>query len=177
VGNIYSRHPYFLQQLQYRQATVGNNADTVLLYKKDTLFVTGTIASVFPFNFSKNTPVKYNSRFKTLLLLENPAVVAMPEGVYELYITNHLPRINNLSSSQPGFVTVLDLYSLTEPAAGKHLEVDISEHIKKLFSTRQPLLSSYITIHFGAIKQADGNYSSKAGELRFTGIRIMQVKN
>ena len=155
-----------------------NKGDTVLLYKKDTLVTTGITPSILSCSFSSVTQVKYNSRFKTLLLLENPTVVSLPEGVYEVYITDQPPDINNLSSSQSSFVNVLDLYSLTAPpAATMPLEVDISKQVQKIFFQKQPLLSAYISIKFGPIKMADGTYSSNAGELRFTGISIVQVNN
>lgn len=154
-----------------------NKGDTVLLFKKDTLVTTGIAPSVLSCSFSASTLGQYNSRFKTLLLLENPTVITLPEGVYEVYINHQPPDINNLSSSQPAFVNVLDLYSLTAPAASHRLEVDISEHIKKMFLKKAPLLSAYISIRFGPIKLPDGSNSSKAGELRFTGIRIVQIRN
>ena len=154
-----------------------NKGDTVLLFKKDTLVTTGIAPSVLSCSFSASTHVQYNSRFKTLLLLENSTVITLPEGVYEVYINYQPPDINNLSSSQPEFVNVLDLYSLTAPAASRRLEVDISEQIKKLFLLKQPLPAAYISIRFGAIKLPDGSYTTKTGELRFTGIQIVQVNN
>lgn len=154
-----------------------NKEDTVLLYKKDTLLITGTAPAVLLCNFPTAAHAQYNSGFRTLLLLENPTVVTLPEGVYELYVTKQLPRINDLSFSQPAFVSVLDMYSFTAPAAKKRLEMDISEHIKKLFLQNKTLSLLYISVRFGPIRLPDGTYSSKAGEVHFSGIKIVQVKN
>ena len=151
--------------------------DTVLLFKIDTLVTASIVPVVLPCIFYKNKQAQYNSRCKTLLLLENPAVVTYPDGVYELYITDKSPDINNLSSLHKGFVTVLDLYTLTAPGAKKSLEVDISEPIKKLFLLKQSLPPVYISIRFGPIKMPDGSYASNAGDLRLTRIRIIQVNN
>lgn len=160
-----------------RAVKICTGADTILLYKKDTLLITGTVPTVLACHFGTNRTENYSSRLKILLLLENPKVATMPEGVYELYITSQPPDINNLSPSQPGFVNVLDLYSITAPAANNRLEIDISEHIKKLFLLKQPLPSAFISIRFGPIKFSDGSYSSKAGELHLSGIRMVQIKN
>lgn len=154
-----------------------NKGDTVLLFKKDTLVTTGIAPSVLPLHFSAGKKMRQNSRNKILLLLENPTVVALPEGVYEVYITDQPPDINHLSVLQPSFINVLDLYSLTAPAATMHLEVDISKHLQIFFLQKQPSTSAYISIKFGPIKMADGTYSSNAGELRFTGIRIVEFNN
>ena len=93
-----------------RPPNASNERDTVLLYKKDTLLKTGIVTAVLECRFSKSARAKYNSGLKTMLVLENPVVVTAPEGVYELYITGQPPQTDQLSSSQPGFVTVLDLY-------------------------------------------------------------------
>jgi hypothetical protein len=154
-----------------------NSQDTIVLYKKDTLISTGIVPAVLPFHFSAGTKMWQNSGNKILLLLENVTVVTLPEGVYEIYITDQPPQINKLSSLQPSFVNVLDLYSLTAPAANSWLESDISKHIQKIFLQKQSLVSAYISIKFGPVKLADGTYSAKAGELRFTGFKIVQVNN
>ncbi len=160
-----------------RQQKVSHNGDTIVLCKTDTLLITTSVPSVLKCCFSANAKAKYNNRFKTLLLLENPQLAATPDGVYEIYITSQLPDIKGLSSSQPGFLTVLDLYTLTAPAAKDRLEVDISQHIKKLILQKHLLKSVYFTIRFGAIKLPGGNYSANAGELRLTGIEMVQVKD
>ena len=150
-----------------------NNRDTVLLFRKDTSIIASTVTAVIQCPFSKNT----YTDIKTLLILENPRLLTAPEGVYELYLTHQPPEINSLSSLQPEFVTVLDLYSLTAPGAKQQVEVDISKHIKKIFLSTQPPFSFYISIHFGPVILADETYSSQAGELLFSGISIVQVKN
>jgi hypothetical protein len=160
------------------QLKTSNSQDTIVLFKKDSLITAGIVPAVLPFHFSAGTKMWRNSRNKILLLLENPTVVKLPEGVYEVYITGQPPQINNLPSLQPSFVNVLDLYSITAPAAASWLEVDISKHIQKIFfQKKQSLVSAYISIRFGPIKLADGTYSIKAGELRFTGISIVQINN
>ena len=96
-----------------------NNRDTVLLFRKDTSIIAGAVTAVIQCPFSKNG----NADIKTLLILENPRLLTAPEGVYELYLTYEPPEINSLSSLQPEFVTVLDLYSLTAPDAKQQVEV------------------------------------------------------
>jgi hypothetical protein len=159
------------------QANISNVTDTVLLYKKDTLLITSIVPAILHCHFSASALVQYNNQIKTLLILNNPTVETIPEGVFEVYVTNEWPSINELTPTQTGFVSVLDLYSLTAPSAGSSLEVDISEVAKQLFLQKESLPSAYISIRFGAIKLPDGSYSSKAGELRITGIQIVQVKN
>jgi hypothetical protein len=157
-------------------SNASNIGDTILLFKKDTLLKTSIAPAVLECRFSKSAQVKYNNGLTTMLVLENPAVITAPEGVYELYITAQPPHTAQLSSLQPGFVTVLDLYSFTAPGAKQSLESDISEHLQKLFLLKRKLPAVYISLHFDPVKLSDGSYSSEAGEIRFTGIRIEQIK-
>jgi hypothetical protein len=154
-----------------------NSQDTIVLFEKGSLITTGITPVVLPFHFSPRKKMWQNSGYKILLLLKNPSVVSLPEGVYEVYLTDKSPEINKLSSLQPSFVNVLDLYSFTATAAGRQLEVDISKHLKKMFLQKQSSLSAYICICFDPIKLADGTYSAKAGEILFTGFKIVQVNN
>ncbi len=160
-----------------RQTANRTDGDTILLYKKDTVLSTSTVPSVLTCQFSANSQAQYDSRRTTLLLLDNPAVTTLPDGVYEVYISFQPPGNKKLSSSQPDFVNVLDLYSLTAPGAKKWLTVDISEHIKKLFLLKQPLPSMYIIVQFGGLTLPDGSSTTQAGKLGITGFRIVQTKN
>jgi len=160
-----------------RQATNGNNGDTILLYKKDTLLIANTVAAVFPCLFAANAQELYDIRSKTLLLLDNPTVTILPDGVFEVYVTLQPTDSERLSSSQPSFVNVLDLYSLTADGASKVLTVDISQQIKKIFLTKQTLPPLYITIRFGGTILPDGSSSSLAGEIKFSGFSIVQSKD
>src|SRR5690349_12006920 len=94
------------------QARIADPADSVLLFKTDTLLIAGTVPAVLPFQFHKKQQPKYNSTLKTLLFFEHPVLITPPEGVYELYITTKPPGAN-LSSSDKAFVNLLDLYSRT----------------------------------------------------------------
>jgi hypothetical protein len=158
------------------QVIVVNTADTVLLYKNDTAMVASTVPAVIQCQISLIAKAQYNVAGKIFLELDNPKILHNPNGVYELYISNEPPDIERLSSAQTAFVTVLDLYTLTAPGSKNQLEINISEHIKKLFLLKKDLLPLYISIRFGAIKLPDGTYSPKAGELLLSGISIIQIK-
>jgi len=154
--------------------TSNSKTDTTVLYKADTLLITGATPVILKCDFSLPSQKLFRNRLKTLLLMENPVLIAAPDGVYELYITNS-PDIKSISSSNEGFVTVLDLYGLTAPAAKNRIEVDVSEQLKNFFLLKQPISSFFICIRFGPTKLPDGSYSSKTGELRLSGIGIVQT--
>lgn len=152
-----------------------NKTDTVIIYKKDTVIVTGSSPVILPCKFPGNAYPQFKHPVKIILQLEAPVLVSPPEGVYELYITGRQPSANDLSASQPAFVNVLDLYSYTAPGAAKNIQVDISNSVKRIFSESPSSSSFYICIRFGPVKLKDGRFSSKAGELRFSGFRIVQT--
>lgn len=119
---------------------------------------------------------RYDKRLRTWLLLDDARVQVNPEGALELYLIDQPPVVTKLSASQPAFVTVLDLYSLTIPGRKNQLAIDITERIGKLFPGNQQLGTVYAAIKFGPVKIADGSYSDKTGDLRIARVRIVQTK-
>lgn len=81
-----------------------------------------------------------------------------------------------LIATNPAFVNVLDLYSITAPGARQIIEVDIRSHVNKIFLQKQPTQSIYVSLVFNGNRLADGSKSKKAGELRLSGIRMVQTK-
>jgi hypothetical protein len=151
-------------------------ADTTLLSRTDKPVIIGNVPAPLAFTFSENSKELFDSNYNTWLLLDDPQIIAAPDGVYEIYLTSQPPAISKLTATNPAFVNVLDLYSITAPGAKQIIEVDIKNHVKNIFLQKQPMQPVYITMVFSGNQLADGSKSKKAGELRFSGIRIVQTK-
>jgi hypothetical protein len=152
-------------------------ADSIVLFNRDSSLIAGNLPLVIQCQVQKNNAPTLKNQGKILLIFKNPTLLTAPEGVYEIYLTDKVPEVKTLSASQPSFVALLDLYSLTAPNPSRQFEVDISEHIRKLYLQKPSLNTVYLCTRFGPIKLADGTYSSSGGELRFSGISIVQLKN
>src|SRR5437763_13850327 len=106
---IFAISSFFLHPVNVDgQTKIADQADTVLLFRSDTVLITNIVPAVLPFKLHSKQKFKYNSRLKTLLFFEHPTLITPPEGVYELYITTQPPD-SSLSSSDKGFVNLLDL--------------------------------------------------------------------
>src|SRR4051812_48558834 len=88
------------------QTRIADPADTVLLFKTDTLLKINIVPAVLQFQIHNKQQRKYNSRSKTLLIFDRPTLITPPEGVYELYITTQVPD-SSLPPSDKGFVNLL----------------------------------------------------------------------
>ncbi len=169
---------FFATACSPAQQTVINNADTVLLYQKDTVVTTGASPTIIACTLNAKSPLHYSHDKKTLLILDNTTLITPPDGVYELYVTGQPPAFNtNSSADLPGFVTTLDLYSLTAPGAARQIKTDITEPLRKNLSKKEIKTTAYISICFGPSILVNGKPSTNAGKLHFTGIRIIQTEN
>jgi hypothetical protein len=153
-----------------------NSRDTTLLSRIDKQVIIGATPVVLPFTFSANSRDLFNGNGKTWLLFDDPRITESPDGVYEIYITNQPPEISKLTAANPAFVNVLDLYSITAPGAKQLIAVDIRSHVKNLFLQKQPMQAVYVIIIFSGNSLADGSKSKKGGELRLSGVRMVQTK-
>ncbi len=152
-----------------------NATDTVLLFKKDTVIVTGSTASYGAWHFPKKNTWGFSTNSKVLLLLREPKVITAPEGVYEIYLTNSFSENDKLSSSQKSFVSLLDLYSFTAPGAKQLVEIDITMQVINLYSAGEPLSPFYAILKFAPARLADGTFSVHAGKVHFSGFSVIKV--
>jgi len=158
---------------------VGNDAgnnEAVVLYQKDSLFAAKTFPFVFQCRPGEKEIQLYNHKKTATLILENPKTISMPDGVYELYISGRPLQASSLFPSNTNFVTTLDFYSFTAPEAKTRIEADITRQLSKILMQKDNPISLYIIIKFGAIKLADGTYSTDAGSFNFSGIKIIQTE-
>lgn len=159
-----------------KDVTVITNAkDTLVWYKKDTAIATGHALSAIPLHLPQKGKIIFSNNSKLLLLLDKPAITAAPEGVYEIYLVNSLKDSANLSSTQESFVSLPDLYAVTAPGAKQQLEIDITNQVKRLYETAQPVFPLFAVLKFAPIRLANGTYSKNAGEITFAGLSIVQV--
>lgn len=156
--------------------TGNSSGDTTLLSRTDKAVNIGTVPTVIPLTFLNNSKDLFNSNSKTWLLFNDPQITEAPDGVYEIYLTNQPPEINNLTATNPAFVNVLDLYSITAPGSKQIIEVDIRSHVKNVFLQKQQTQTVYVTLVFNGNRLADGSKSKKAGEMRLSGIRMVQTQ-
>ena len=80
-----------------------------------------------------------------------------------------------LRSSHPGFVNVLDLYSITASGAAPYVEIDISGKWAKLNETGKLPAAVYLTVVFRG-NTLNGAESRRAGEFTVRGLSIVQRK-
>jgi hypothetical protein len=150
--------------------------DTIVLAKSTQPF---TIDNNKPFYQVELRPTElqqYDPAKKMWLLLDDPKVAQSPDGVYEVYITILPADVKVLGPTMPGFVNVLDIYSLTAPEPKNYLVNNLSKHMEKWMKERQPLSPLYITVLFrGTVLPGNGE-SKKAGQLMVKGMRIVQEK-
>ena len=156
--------------------TENSSSDTTLLSRTDKPVIAGAMPAVLSLTFLENSKDLFSSNSKTWLLLDEPQIIEAPDGVYEIYLTGEPPVINNLIATNPAFVNVLDLYSITAPGARQIIEVDIRSHVNKIFLQKQQTQTIYVSMVFNGNRLVDGSKSKKAGELRLSGIRIVQTK-
>lgn len=152
-------------------------SDTTLLSRIDKEVIIGAVPSVSLFQFTEKSRAAFDSNNQTWLLFDDPRVIEAPDGVYEIYLTDQSPQINELTATSPAFLSVLDLYSITAPGAKQVIQVDISSAIKKMLLSKKTLGPFYLTLLFIGNLMPDGRPSGKAGELRVSGIRMLQTKS
>ena len=157
-------------------AKTDNSSDTILLQRVAMPVNIGATPAVLPFNISEKSSNTFNSKNKTLLLLDDAKITTAPDGVYEIYITSQPPQIGTLHATSPAFVNVLDLYSITAPDAKNVIEVDIQDHINNIFLQKQTSYTFYVTLLFSGNRFADGSKSKKAGAMQFSGMRLVQIE-
>jgi hypothetical protein len=154
----------------------GPYRDTVVLAKSAQPF---TIDYNKPFYQAELRPTElqqYDPSKKIWLLFDDPQVMQDPDGVYEIYITMLPADIKVLGPAMPGFVNVLDLYSLTNPEPKNYLVNDLSKHMEKWMKERQPFSPLFITVLFRGTLLPGNGESKKAGQLMIKGMRIVQEK-
>lgn len=154
----------------------GNVKDTIVLLSKDTSLVTGLTFVPVLLNISGDKKLLVDTSKRILLLLNGPKIISAPDGAYEVYITNTLAGITELSATQKNFASLLDLYSFTAPGTKQQIEIDISAQVKFLYQKNQTSSPLYLVFRFAPVQNADGTFSSKAGSISFTGLSIVQVK-
>lgn len=159
-----------------KNATIITNAkDTIVWYKKDTAIATGNALSVVPLYLPQNEKISFSNNSKLLLLLDKPAMIATPEGVYETYLISSLNDSANLTSPQESFVSLPDFYSMTAAGAKQQVEIDITRQVKKLYETGRPVFPLFAVLKFAPIQLVNGNFSKNAGKIVFSGYSIIQA--
>ncbi len=138
-----------------------------------------TINSAQPFYQGKleSSGKKLSPDKKTVLMLDQPKVDQTPDGVYEVYLTAEKSDTKTLSASHPGFVNVLDLYSLTTEAPPDYISVDLTKILIGLSKSGQALTPLYVTVLFkGNVMPDNSMASTQAGKLSIKSIRVVQAE-
>lgn len=111
----------------------------------------------------------YYLRLKGALLTE------APDGVYEVYVGNRqFSAPEDLSSDNPGFADVLNLFALTG-GSRQDVDVDISTAMRNIFQSSAPA-AVYLAIRFRGNTDKDKRESLHAGHFSITGAGITGVK-
>jgi hypothetical protein len=148
--------------------------DTVILGSNSKVFTINQASSVHQAVVTITGRPSFSPDKKVWLLLDRPAIVRNPDGVYELYLSGE-KNINTLTSSHIAFVNVLDLYSLTASDAPRQIAVDLSRNWAGLNKNGNPPPTLYLTILFRG-NNVNGVESKQAGEMIVKGFRIIQEK-
>lgn len=146
--------------------------DTTIYFKKDTSFTVSNRIVTLPFSFQYQLHSEQPPG-QTKLTLLNPVLAGIPEGVFELYITTtRTTSSKKLHSSGDAFITILDLYSFTAPKAKQEITINIS---KATLNAKSKKVNGFIYIRFEGTLLPNGNKSSNAGTLKFSGYKIFSL--
>jgi len=156
-----------------RNAVTGK--DTIILAGNQHSFKVDGTQSFFQAELT-STGKNFSDDKKLLLLFDRPINSRDPEGVYEVYVTRESPDVKTLSSFNPGFVNVLDIYVLTADAPPHYLVVDLSKKSGEWAKDGQAIPSLIVTVKFRGNVSPDNTESKQAGQLSVKGIRIVQEK-
>jgi len=143
------------------------NTDTVVLCKKDTAVTIETKAVNLFTGCEWNIQKLKNNRI--FLSLDDIELTTYPDGVYELYIADNKDYTKI-------FVNTLDLYSFSAPGASPQVRTDITEALHKLLSSNKKREKIFFVIQFSGNIMPDGTPSTKAGKLKFSSYRILQLQ-
>jgi hypothetical protein len=146
--------------------------DTTYIFRKDTAINTGNI-SLIPVYIS--TEIKQQKTDKVFIALHQPKITAAPEGVFEVYLVNSSNGIEKLSSSEPAFVSLLDLYSFTAPGAKQDIEIEITKQLTGMYTTSEVQSTFYLVLKFAPVTLPDGTYSYNNGHISFTGVSLLLI--
>jgi hypothetical protein len=124
-----------------------------------------------PLAANSTKPLKgYSLLFKDAVLHESP------EGVYEVYLSNAPLTAGQLTAEHPGFVDVLNTYSLpTASGSRQDVHLDITQLMKHLNTTGNKS-TLYVTILFRGNVAANKQESVHAGDFTFSAVVIEGVK-
>jgi hypothetical protein len=152
--------------------TTGETDTTILAISKQSF----TIETDSPFYQAVllSPGKKLSAGKKVFLLLDHPAVIKNPDGVYEVYITREATDVKAFSSSQPAFVNLLDLYSLTAANPPAYISIDLTKNLTGLLKTGESLPAITITILFRGNLLPDNTGSKQAGQLKIKGMRMVE---
>lgn len=117
---------------------------------------------------------KLSAGKKILLLFDDPLVLQNPDGVYEVYVTREKIDLKNLSSSNPGYINVLDLYALTVTDPPNYLSIDLTKKSVQWAKDGQALAPLIMTILFRGNTMPDNLESKNAGQMKVQRIRVVQ---
>jgi hypothetical protein len=155
---------------------MGPFKDTVVLAKSIQSFTIDYDKPYYQVELRPTELQQYDPSKKIWLVLDAPKVMQNPDGVYEVYVTMLPADVKQLAPGMPGFVNVLDLYSLTNPEPKDFLVHDLSKHMERWTKERQPFSPLFITVLFRGTMIPGSGESKKAGQITIRGMRILQEK-
>jgi len=109
------------------------------------------------------------------LTLRNVSLEAAPDGVYEIYCSRELVSAEGLSDSVPGFVTVLDTYTLGSSPGKRDVRLDISRVAPELFREMEHT-AFWLTIRFRGNSLPGGGESLQTGRLSMDGVGVYMLR-
>jgi hypothetical protein len=148
-------------------------ADTTVLQRQDSQFVTGPACTNLPLRLDAiaQQALRQNTERATWILLDGPALIEPPDGVYEAYITVGPCDNAGLTDTHPGFVGVLNLYDEAGPDAKGYVALPLKATLQGLVAGGKARLA----LLFRGNGLPGGGSSPKAGSIRFTGLRLVQT--
>ncbi len=115
-------------------------------------------------SFEKKENKNYSISFGNVQLDE------LPDGVYEVYLSENTSDLIKNSPDDATFINVLDLYTFQNNSTSKSLLLDFSQQIKNKITS--PTL--YLKVVFKGNQLANGSASKKVGKIKISNIKLIQ---
>ena len=110
---------------------------------------------------------------KYLVAFSGAHLEQMPDGAYEVYLSNKEVAVNITTSSSPYFTGVIDTYMLHSGTASQSIFLDVSEKINDKVVNIEP--ETIITIIFRGNLGTNGSASADAGRLLLTRVSLLKI--
>jgi len=107
------------------------------------------------------------------LLLEKIKLDQLPEGVYEVYMSNDPAEVTRTVPENTAFVNTLDLYNL-QSSSDKTMPVNVTKNVKLWLENGKETADIYVVVLFKGNVLPDNTPIQNAGKITIGEIRLLE---